>query len=125
MSLPRLSKINLAEPPIGGLDRVITIQKLTGTNNYGQQSGAYTDFVTLWARIENVSGKETVNNVEFSAEVTTRFIATDFPGIEPRMRIKYVDAVGSTHYSDILSVNRIQERGFFVELLAQEIYSAT
>jgi head-tail adaptor len=125
MSLPRLSKINLAEPSIGGLDRVIVVQQRTGTNTDGQQSGSWTDFVTLWARIEQVSGKETINDVEYSAELTSRFVTTDFPGIEPRMRVKYTDAAGAVHYSEILAVNRIQERGFFAELLGQEIYSAT
>jgi SPP1 family predicted phage head-tail adaptor len=125
MSLPRLSKMNMAEPPIGGLDRQITIQQRTATNTDGQLSGPWTDFVTLWARIEQLSGKEVVNNVQYSAEVTTRFVTTDFPGIEARMRIKYVDAAGATHYSDILFPNRIQERGFFLELLAQEINIAT
>lgn len=126
MPLPRLSSFGSGPTtPIGSMNNQITIQHRTSTNSYGQQSGAWTDVLTLWARIDTVSGKESINNVQYSAEVTSRFVTADVPGIEPRMRIKYVDMAGATHYNDILFVNRVQERGFFLELLAQEVVSAT
>lgn len=106
------------------MSRMITIQQRTAKNSDGQQSGPWSDLVDLWARIDQVSGKEVVNSIQYSAEVTSRFITADVPGIEPRMQIKYVDLNGATHLYDILFVNHIQERGFFLELLAQEVVTA-
>lgn len=125
MSLPRLSKRNQTSPPIGGLDRLITIQTRTAADADGQLTGPYSAVKTLWARIDQVSGKEIVNTGEFAGEVTTKFTTIDIGGIEPRMRISYADGTGATHLCDILFVNRVEERGVFLELLTQEIYSAS
>lgn len=126
--LQRLSKRNQSSPPLGGLDRQITFQKRTATNAYGQLSGAYSDLNTVWARIDQVAGKETVTPAEFTGQVTTKFTTMDLGTVlqvEPRMRIKYVDMAGTTHRCDILFVNRVEERGFYLEILAKEIYSTT
>jgi head-tail adaptor len=126
--LQRLSKRNQSSPPLGGLDRQITFQKRTATNADGQLSGAYTDLNTVFARIDQVAGKEIVTPAEFTGQVTTKFTTMDLGTVlqvEPRMRIKYVDLAGSTHRCDILFVNRVEERGFYLEILAKEIYSTT
>jgi|SRR5579864_4490152 len=126
MPLPRLSERGSGSTvAIGAMNRQITIQQRTATNSDGQQTGAYSNLITVWAKIEHLSGKEVVNGIEFSAEITTRFTTPYTPGIEPRMRVKYVDLAGKTHYYDLLYVQNVDERGFFLELLAQEIFSAT
>jgi head-tail adaptor len=125
MPLTRLSSLGGGSTtPIGSMNRWITVQKRTATNSDGQQSGPYTDFMSLWVRIDQLAGKEVVNNVQYAAEVSSRFLTGHAIGIEPRMRIKYVDFDGFTHFFDILFVNQVQERGFFLELLAQEIVTA-
>lgn len=128
MSLARLAKRTQSSPPIGGLDRQITFQKRSMTNSDGQLSGNYADQLTVWARIDQVAGREIVTPAELSGQVTTKFTTADVSSvlqIEPRMRIKYVDLAGTTHRCDILFVNRVEERGFYLEILAKEIYSTT
>ena len=106
------------------MNRQITIQQRTGTNAYGQPGGAWTNLVTSWAKLEHISGQEVVNQTEFAAEVTDRWTMPYVAGIEPRMRISYVDLAGKTHYYDILFIQNVEERAFFLELLAREIVSA-
>lgn len=127
MPLPRLSRRGSGSGvAIGGMDKLITIQTRAGTNVYGQPGGAWSDFAAnIWAKIEHIAGKEVVNQVESIAEVTDRFTTPYIPGVTPKMRIQYVDIDGKTHYFDILFPQNVENRGFFLEILAKEIYSNT
>lgn len=126
MPLARLSpKGSGSTTAIGAMNRLITIQTRAGTNSYGQPGGPWSDVVTLWAKIEHLTGKEVVNQAEYTAEITDRFTLPFVPGIEPRMRVSYTDANSKTHFYDILFVQNVEERGFFLELLAKEIFSLT
>ena len=126
MPLPRLSLRGQGSTvAIGAMKDQITIQTRAATNAYGQPGGAYSDVVTLWAKKESLAGKENVNNVEFSAEVTDRFTCPYFAGILPQMRVSYTDNAGTVHLFDILFVTNVDERYFFLELLTKEIVSST
>jgi SPP1 family predicted phage head-tail adaptor len=105
---------------------LITIQTRAGTNSYGQPGGAWSDFASnVPAKMEHISGKEVVNQTEFSAEVTDRFTCPYVPSVTPKMRIQYVDIDAKTRYFDILFVQNVEQHGMFLELLAKEIYSNT
>jgi SPP1 family predicted phage head-tail adaptor len=127
MPLPRLSRRGSgATVAIGGMDRVISIQTRLTTNSYGQPGGAWSDFASnVWAKIEHIAGKEVVNQTEFAAEITDRFTCPYVAGVNPKMRVQFVDIDGKTRYFDILFVQNIEQRGMFTELLAKEIYSNT
>ena len=85
----------------------------------------WSTFVTSWAKIDHIGGKEVVNQTEYAAEVTDRFTLPYVPGITQKMRVNYTDPAGKTHFYDILFVENVEERSFFVSLLAKEIYSNT
>jgi SPP1 family predicted phage head-tail adaptor len=125
--LPRLSRRGSGSGvAIGGMDKLITIQTRGVKNAYNQPGGAWSDFAAnVWSKIEHVSGKEVINPSEFAAEVTDRFTTPYVPGVTPKMRIKYVDIDGKTRYFDILFVQNVEQHGFFLELLAKEIFSNT
>lgn len=127
MPLQRLSQRGSgATTPIGSMNRQIAIQTRAGTNSYNQPGGAWSNFIVgIWARLEHLAGKEVVNQAEYAAEVTDKWTLPYIAGVEPRMRIAYVDLAGKTHYYDILFVQNVEERGFFTEVLAKEIYSTT
>jgi SPP1 family predicted phage head-tail adaptor len=127
MPLPRLSRRGSGSGvAIGGMDQLITIQNRAGKNAHNQPGGAWSNFAAnVWAKIEHVAGKEVVNQTEFAADVTDRFTCPYVPGVTPKMRIVYVDIDGKTRYFDILFPQNVENRGFFLELLAKEIYSNT
>jgi|ERR1039458_1064363 SPP1 family predicted phage head-tail adaptor len=127
MPLARLSRRGSgATVAIGGMDRLITIETRLGTNAYGQPGGPWTDFAAnLWAKWEHIGGKEVVNQTEYAAEVTDKFTHPYVPGVTPKMRVKTVDIDGKTRYFDIIFPSNVEQRGFFTELLAKEIYSNT
>ena len=66
-----------------------------------------------------------INPSEFAAEVTDRFTLPYVPGVTPKMRIKFADIDGKIHYYDILFPQNVEQHGFFLEILAKEIYSNT
>jgi SPP1 family predicted phage head-tail adaptor len=125
--LPRLSQRGSGSTiSIGAMNRLITIQTRIGTNAYGQPGGAWSDFAAnVWAKIEHIGGKEVVNQTEVSADITDRFTLPYVSGVTPKMRVNYVDLDGKTRYFDILFVQNVEQRGFFTEILAKEIYSNT
>jgi head-tail adaptor len=125
--LPRLSRRGSGSGvAIGGMDKLITIQTRGAKNAYNQPGGAWSDFApNLQAKIEHIAGKEVVNQTEFAAEVTDRFTTPYVPGVTPKMRILYVDIDGKARYFDILFPQNVENRGFFLEILAKEIYSNT
>ena len=125
MPLMRLSQRgNGALTAIGAMNRLITIQTRTATNSDGQPDGPYTDVLTTWAKNQHTGGKVTANTAELVADVTDIWTMPYVSGVDPNMRIQYVDLSGKNHYYEILFVQNLEERGFFLELLAKEIVTA-
>jgi SPP1 family predicted phage head-tail adaptor len=124
MSLQRLSQRGSGPATaIGAMNRQITIQTRATTNSDGQPDGPWTDVVTIWAKNEHTIGKEVVSAAAFTADITDIWTTPYVEGIEPRMRVNYSDPAGKLHYYDILFVQNIEERGFFLQILAKEIFS--
>lgn len=126
MPLLRLSQRGTgALTAIGAMNRMITIQQRTATNSDGQPDGPYTDFLTAWAKNEHTTGRELASTTEFVGDITDIWTMPYAPGVEPRMRIKYLDLESKAHYYDILFVQNLEERGFFLRILAKEIFSVS
>lgn len=126
MSLARLSQRGRGNTvAIGALKDQVTIQQRATKNSYGQQSGSWSPVVQLFAKVEHVQGRQDVNLVEYAAETTDLITVPFVAGIEPRMRVVYVDAAGKTHNYEILWPQNVEERGFFLLLLVKEIFDAS
>lgn len=123
MPLPRLSPrgrgMGIA---IGSMKDQVTIQQRTGSNSYGKAGGTWTTFATTWAKLENLAGREIVAPAEYVAQITNRITIPYLAGLEPLMRIIFVDIDGKTHRYDILYFQDPEQRGMFLEILAQEIF---
>ncbi|MCK9497108.1 MAG: phage head closure protein [Dehalococcoidia bacterium] len=58
----------------GRLDRRITLQRFTATQDaYGEPIETWADYVTVWARVEPLRGRERFEAQREHAEVDTRF----------------------------------------------------
>lgn len=92
---------------IGFLDRRITFQAPgTSTNDYGEITGAWTDYTTVWAALDNKSASSgivqeqevTINRVTWRVRSSTTTRA-----ITPKYRVNYK--------GDFYSILAVQEVG--------------
>lgn len=101
----------------GSLDKKITIQQLGNTvDDFGGiVEGGYTDFATVWASINPITGKEAfLSNTDFSTvshKIKIRYLA----GVDASMRIAWNDRVFKIKYF----IN-YQEANREVEFLCEE-----
>jgi SPP1 family predicted phage head-tail adaptor len=70
----------------GQLRHRVTIQESTGVNVGGVPVGTWTDVVTVWAAVEDLSGRELMSAQQISADVTTKITMRWRAGISPKMR---------------------------------------
>ncbi|MBC7193869.1 phage head closure protein [Marinobacter sp.] len=73
----------------GELRHRILIQRLaSGQDEYGQPLNAWQDVATVWAKIEDLSGREYFQAQQVpTAQVSTRITIRWRPDIEPTMRV--------------------------------------
>lgn len=103
----------------------ITVQTRTSTNRYGKPGGAYTDLFDSVAKIEHIMGRENVAPSQLEGLSTHRITMPYDARVEPRMRIIYLDQSVSPaiiHRFDVLWPQNVENRGVFLEILAQEVY---
>lgn len=72
------------------LNRRITLQQRSASkDSFGQESTNWTDYLTCWARIEPLSGRELIAAQAQQAETTHEIVIRYRPGIVPAMRAVY------------------------------------
>jgi SPP1 family predicted phage head-tail adaptor len=94
----------------------ITIQVIAQTaDGQGGYSDAWSTFATLWAKIEQVSGKEAYQAMQIESpavyKMTIRYIA----GVTTKHRVLF-----GTRTFNINRVNNINEADEYIELYATE-----
>jgi len=100
----------------GRLRHRITFQQPTTTTNaQGGKVKSWTDYVTLWAAIEPVSGHEESENHQEEPVTSVNIITRYYSGITSDMRIKY----GSKYYRISGIINR-DERNIELDITAEE-----
>jgi SPP1 family predicted phage head-tail adaptor len=96
----------------GQLDRRITLQRATETDNgYATVQSAWVDLASVWAKLMPMSGAERLAALENAAFANARFLirkSTDVADLNAKDRLVY----GSVNY-DIANV-REEGRGFLV-----------
>ena len=103
----------------GQLRQRITIQSKDDSqsqNAYGEETPTYTNWATVWAEIEPLTGREFLDGKQITAEVTTRIKIRHRSGILPEWRVMF----GSIYY-DIQSIIHVEEREREIHLMCQEI----
>lgn len=94
----------------------IMFQKQSSTRNkYGEKIDTWVDFAPSRACFAMVNGKEEVNALEVTSEVTHKLLVRYLPNITSDLRVLY----NNKHYK-ILSVHDFQEMHKEIQLLVKE-----
>lgn len=88
----------------GELRQRIQLQTKTVTRNgFGEEVRAWTTLATLWARVETVSGAETIAQQQAAALLTHKITIRAYPALQPALRVSWThDAV--TRIFDVQAV---------------------
>lgn len=101
----------------GQLRHRVTIQAQTTTQDeYGQPVQTWSDVATVWASVEDLSGREFFAAQQIAAEVTTRVTIRYRAGIEPDMRV-----IAGGRTLDIRSVQDPDGRRRQLVLMCREV----
>ena len=89
----------------GHLDQRITIEALQGTlDDYGQPVNEWGTFLSTWAAVEPLQGREYLAAMQTTSETTVRVRLRYRPGIKATMRVKHKGALyGITSVIDVRS----------------------
>ena len=99
----------------GDLRHRITIQQLAeGENDMGDIVQVWTDFATVWASVEPLTGREYLSAQQVSAETSGRIRMRYRAGVMATMRVLF----GGRTYR-ILSVINPEERNIELELMTK------
>jgi SPP1 family predicted phage head-tail adaptor len=103
----------------GKLRHRVTVQHLVAGSPQqtasGQPDTSWQEFMTVWASIEPLNGRELFAAQEHHAEVTHRVRMRYHDGITPLMRVKFGD-----RYFGIFSVIDLELRGRELQLMCSE-----
>lgn len=102
---------------IGSLRNRITFQKLKLViNENGFEEGDYEDFLTVWAKVVNLSGKEYFEAAAVQKEKTVKFYIRAGTDIDEDMRIKFKNRI-----YDITFINNIDYKNKYIEIKGLEV----
>ena len=106
----------------GKLDRKITIQEVTEVvNTYGEPGKTWSDFVTLWASMEDFGKPEKLETDQVVAINAVKFRIRYYPGITCKMRVIY--GTGIYDIKQINEIRRERELMLITEKRDNEIYT--
>jgi len=101
----------------GALNHRITIERATeSANSYGERTKTWSEFATMWASIEPLTGREFYQSKQIGTETTHNVTIRYKAGITQKMRVKY-----GSRYFDIESVINEKERGVKMFLMCKEV----
>jgi SPP1 family predicted phage head-tail adaptor len=100
----------------GELRHQITIQQSTESqNDYGEATSSWSEFATVWASVQPISGREFFAAQAVQAQVSTRIKIRYLPDVTPKMRVLF----GSRVFR-IEAVLNIDERNRELHLMCVE-----
>lgn len=95
----------------------ITLQVLeTEANENGFQVETWIDFKDLWAKVENLHGREYFEAAAVQAENTVKFTIRYTDEIDTTMRIFF-----KSNQYNITSIDNIKYENKFIEIMAMEV----
>lgn len=101
---------------ISDLRHRIEIQSLVKTiDDQGGYTSSWVTLMTVWAKIENTTGVEAVFAQRLDANYDHKISIRNATGITPEMRVLF-----DNRKFQIKSVSRIEERRWWIEILARE-----
>lgn len=108
----------------GQLRYLVTIQQQTvARSSMGSEQPTWTPFAQAWAGFEPLSGRELVAAKQVQGEETTRIRMRFIAGLNPKMRVAFVDLIqNKTRIFDILGITNTEERNREITLVCVERY---
>jgi SPP1 family predicted phage head-tail adaptor len=101
----------------GDLRHKIILQKLDQqADSYGERRETWSDFMTVWASIKPVSGREFFAAEAVNSEVSHKILIRYRPGVTASMRVKYKD-----RYFAVSAVLDFEERHEVLQLMCREL----
>lgn len=104
----------------GRLRKRITIETISATtrNTYGEEIPTWSTYLSAWASIEPLRGREYLDAKAEQAEIETRIRLRGQPGktVRPSMRVKY-----GTRIFQIIDVINVAEAGAELNLMCKEL----
>ncbi|APM39930.1 phage head closure protein [Clostridium kluyveri] len=98
----------------------ITLQKLTtSTNENGFEEEVWEDYLTVWAAVSNLYGREYFEAAAVQAEETVKFTIRFIKDINESMMILFRDK-----QYNITSIDNIKYRNKYMEIKALEVESS-
>lgn len=103
----------------GDLRHRVTLQKpVYSQDEFGQPENNWEDIVTVWAKIEDISGREYfIAQQAPTAQVSTRIIVRWRSGVRPEMRIVHKDRI-----FDIKAAFDPESRKRWLHVMCQEVF---
>jgi SPP1 family predicted phage head-tail adaptor len=94
----------------------ITFIKPTNTQNEtGENVSSFEEYITVWASVVPVTGKEYIESQKLRAETTYKIATRYIAGITTDMKIKYGDKI-----FEIVSVLNLNERNIELQFVCFE-----
>ena len=104
----------------GALNQPVTLQKPTRSQgSAGQPKTTYADFATVWASAQPLRGREFVEALAYSAELTQNFRIYYVEQLTSEWRIKL-----RTRTLRIVQVVNVDERNEYMEMMCVEDVSS-
>jgi len=102
---------------IGEMRHRIMFQKLTATiNDNGFEVESWLDYKTVWAKAENLNGREYYQAAAVQAEKTLIFVIRYTTGIDSGMKIQF----RGKQYN-ITSIDNTKHENKYIEIKAMEV----
>lgn len=100
----------------GVLNKRVTLQTVgTSADGRGGVSETWSDTVTLWAHVEELSGSETFEAQQIASNLTHRVTLRYRTSVTPQQRLKY-----GTRILKIQSIRNPDQRNEMLELFCSE-----
>ncbi|WP_042833204.1 phage head closure protein [Thermoanaerobacter sp. YS13] len=96
--------------------RIILQKKVDITDADGFTTQQWQDVATVWAAVENLSGREYWQAAAVQAENTVKFTIRYRQDLDTSMRIKFRDK-----YYNIIAIDNIKYRNEYIEIKTQEV----
>jgi SPP1 family predicted phage head-tail adaptor len=101
--------------------RVVIQYKVVTQNEFGEEVITWTDYLTAWAAVEPLRGREFAEQAMAGAEITTRIVLRWPRALQLRPEMR---AVHEGRLYDIQSIVRVDERHREIQLLCREVIPA-
>ena len=108
----------------GALRHRVTLQQATESqNSFGEVERVWTDVATVWASVEQLSGREFIEARQVDATLSTRIRMRWRNGVTEKMRVVWTDPSGRQHTYNIVSVIADATHRRELMLMCQEVLS--